>query len=256
MEHKAFLIVTKAVLADKRISATAKLLLAVLRDHENKKTGQCNPRRATLAGNLDVCTKTVTRSLAQLCEAGYLTVKKGQRGNTYVPCTSNPAGTNSPGRENPAGTKSPGARSQNVPAEPPASLYEPDLLNKKREEHAHSDTVEPNCSALAVGGRGALFPLFFQCFVNAGVALNAKDERDARRVFERYDVAEQERIGKWVIEQLQTVWRSPQYTPTPLNALRSHGWDRQAAPRIVPKPPTREQELLRLLEARRTRSQG
>jgi hypothetical protein len=132
VEHNSFLIVTKAVLADKRISTTAKLLLAVLRDHRNKKTGQCNPRRAILAADLDVCTKTVTRALAQLCEAGYLTIQKGQRGNTYVPCIQNPAGAKSPGRKNPAGTKSPGARGQNVPAEVPVSLLtEPDLLNQK-----------------------------------------------------------------------------------------------------------------------------
>jgi ethanolamine utilization protein EutP (predicted NTPase) len=39
-QHKAFLIVTKAVLADKRISATAKLLLGALNSHRNKQTGQ------------------------------------------------------------------------------------------------------------------------------------------------------------------------------------------------------------------------
>jgi hypothetical protein len=85
----------------------------------------------------------------------------------------------------------------------------------------------------------ALFPLFFQCFVNAGVPLNGRDETETRKVFERYPPDEQERIGKWVISQLQGPWRSPEFTPTPLRALRSEGWTRVAAERTVPKKPTR-----------------
>src|SRR6058998_1527053 len=117
MEHKAFLIVTKAVLADKRISATAKLLLAVLNDHRNKETDQCNPRRETLAAELGTGTQVVKRALGELRAAGFLTSTKGQRANTYAPCTGNPAGSKSTGRKNPAGSKSTGAPVQNRPAE-------------------------------------------------------------------------------------------------------------------------------------------
>lgn len=129
-------------------------------------------------------------------------------------------------------------------------------MNKEGAEHAHSENGVLQSSPPRASGRGALFPLFWSCFVKAGVALNAKDETAARTLFERYPVEEQERIGKWVVQRLQTVWRSPEFTPSPLNALRSEGWTRQAAERVVPKPPSREEEFSTLLREHWARKYG
>ena len=83
MERTAFLIVTKAVLADKRISTTAKLVLAQLMDHRNKTTGQCNPRESSLAEELGISRQTVLRGLKELRRAGWIQAKRGQNGNRY-----------------------------------------------------------------------------------------------------------------------------------------------------------------------------
>ena len=57
MAQSSFLIVTKELLADKRLSATAKLLLATLREYRNKQTGQCNPWETTLAAAMGVSSR-------------------------------------------------------------------------------------------------------------------------------------------------------------------------------------------------------
>jgi hypothetical protein len=253
MERNSFLIVAKDTLANKNISTTAKLLFAQLCDHRNRRTGQCNPKRRTLGSELGVSVATIKRALGELRTAGFLTSRKGQYTNTYELCTRNPVGSNPTGWQNPAGSNPTGQRGQFDPAEASASLYEPYPLNHKGGESTPLFSSEVAIPATRVGGTGALFPIFWQCFVNAGVALNDRDQTAARRVFERYSLEEQEQIGKWVIQQLQTVWRSPQFTPSPLNALRSEGWKRQAAPRIVPKPVTREDEFVRLLRESRAR---
>jgi len=119
MERNSFLIVAKAVLADKRISATAKLLLAVLADHWNKNTGQCNPHEATLAEEIGVCRRTVIRALAELKTAGLIQVQRTQRGNRYeFPKCQNVTSQV---------TNSHSAECQNVTSEPPYPLYEPYL---------------------------------------------------------------------------------------------------------------------------------
>jgi len=83
MERTAFLIVTKAVLADKRISTTAKVVLAQLMDHRNKTTGQCNPRETSLAEELGISRRTVLRALKELRCVGWIQAKRGQNGNRY-----------------------------------------------------------------------------------------------------------------------------------------------------------------------------
>jgi DNA-binding transcriptional MocR family regulator len=120
MERKtAFLIVTKEVLADKRFSATTKLLLAQLRDHRNRRTGQCYPRQATLARELGVSVDTVQRSLNALRQAGWLTVFREQYGCRYeiqIP-------QNAVSQTAKCGAQIP----QNAVSELPGPLYEPDL---------------------------------------------------------------------------------------------------------------------------------
>jgi DNA-binding transcriptional MocR family regulator len=83
MERTAFLIVTKAVLADKRISTTAKFVLAQLMDHRNKQTGQCNPRIRKLAEELGISISTAGRALRALREVGLVKVIWRQRASCY-----------------------------------------------------------------------------------------------------------------------------------------------------------------------------
>ena len=79
----AFLIITKALAAEKRISAAAKLLLAQLLDHRNRQTGQCNPKIATLAQELGLSISTAGRAMRSLREAGMVKVKWRQRSSQY-----------------------------------------------------------------------------------------------------------------------------------------------------------------------------
>jgi DNA-binding transcriptional MocR family regulator len=83
MERNSFLIVAKEMLANKRISATAKLLYAQLLDHRNKRTGQCNPKQTTLALELGISVDTIQRGLSVLRKQGLITIKRGQWGCWY-----------------------------------------------------------------------------------------------------------------------------------------------------------------------------
>ena len=83
MDRQSVLIITKAVLASKCISKTTALLLMQLEDHRNKRTGQCNPKIATLAREIGVCERTIDSALGQLRSLGLLLCRKGQRGSTY-----------------------------------------------------------------------------------------------------------------------------------------------------------------------------
>jgi DNA-binding transcriptional MocR family regulator len=83
MNQQSFLIISKEILADKRISVTAKLLLAQLIDHRNKQTGQCNPKRQTLARELGVSVPTIQRALSELIKAEFIRSTKRPRTNFY-----------------------------------------------------------------------------------------------------------------------------------------------------------------------------
>jgi hypothetical protein len=83
MVRNSFLIISKEVLTNKSISATAKLLFAQLLDHRNKRTGQCNPRRKTLADEIGVSVDQVDRAAGELQRAGYLTWKRDRRTAFY-----------------------------------------------------------------------------------------------------------------------------------------------------------------------------
>jgi hypothetical protein len=74
--------VVKILAAATVLSATTKLVLAVLEDHRNRATGQCNPRVTTIAEELGIGEATVKRSLGMLKHAGLISVKRG-RSNSY-----------------------------------------------------------------------------------------------------------------------------------------------------------------------------
>ena len=124
MERNSYLIIAKVILTDKRLSATARLLLAQLLDHRNKRTGECFPHEATLAQELGVTRLTVIRCLARLKKAGLLDVTRTQRGNRYkFPMyhfdTSQVSFSDS-------------AKYQNDTSEPPVSFNEPYISEEER----------------------------------------------------------------------------------------------------------------------------
>src|SRR6516225_7974320 len=80
--ERCFLMVARPILADQRISANAKLLLAQLLDHRNKRTGQCNPWQSTLASELGLSEDMVQRGLQELRRLGFIEIKRGQSGCT------------------------------------------------------------------------------------------------------------------------------------------------------------------------------
>jgi DNA-binding transcriptional MocR family regulator len=83
LARESYLIVTKELAADKRVSLTARVLFAQLLDHRNRRTGQCNPWEATLADEIGVSRWTVMRRLAELEKAGMVEVKRTPKGNRY-----------------------------------------------------------------------------------------------------------------------------------------------------------------------------
>jgi hypothetical protein len=123
MERKAFLIVSKEVLADKRLSVSARLLYSQLLDHRNRKTGQCYPKQTTLSRELGVSLDTIQRSLRALEKHGFVTIKRAQYGCSYeiqIP-------QNAVSQTAQCGVQIP----QNQVSEAPVSLYEPDLIEPK-----------------------------------------------------------------------------------------------------------------------------
>lgn len=121
MERKSFLIVAKEIVADKSLSATEKLLYAQLLDHRNRRTGQCNPKHATLARELGICERTVERSIQQLRDQGWITMRRGQNGCRYEIPTRQNVGSH---------PTNPGVPTrQNVGSEAPVSFNEPYLMN-------------------------------------------------------------------------------------------------------------------------------
>lgn len=83
MDRRAYFIVARELIADKRISVTARLLLGFLLDHRNKQTGQCNPKRKTLARELGVSMVTISRALAELREGNFIRSKQQQHTASY-----------------------------------------------------------------------------------------------------------------------------------------------------------------------------
>lgn len=83
MPQRPFLMIPKDLLADPKMSATAKLLFAQLCDHCNRESGKCNPRRSTLARELGICLRTVGYALRELRKAGWITLKRTRGGSHY-----------------------------------------------------------------------------------------------------------------------------------------------------------------------------
>jgi DNA-binding transcriptional MocR family regulator len=128
MKRNSFLIVSKALAADKRLSVTAKLLFAELLDHHNGKTGQCNPKRQRLADALGVSVPTISRALSDLRAHGFIQSSKRRYTNSYGIQSDqiDPAGGG------PVGSNRSGLSDQIDPAAPPYPLYEPYLREPER----------------------------------------------------------------------------------------------------------------------------
>jgi biotin operon repressor len=116
MARNAFLIVAKELAADKRISVTARLLLAQLLDHRNRKTAQCNPRETRLAEELGVSRRTIIRRLEELKKVGLLAVKRTGRSLQFEILMCQLVTSDVPNGHI--------AMCQSVTSEPPHPLYE------------------------------------------------------------------------------------------------------------------------------------
>jgi hypothetical protein len=117
MDRHSFLVVSKEIAADKRISATEKLLLAQLLDHRNKRTGQCNPKQERLAQELGIGLATVKRGLSALRKLGFIAIKRTQTCCNYeIQIAQN---------ERSDSSKVGGQIAQNELLDAPYPLYEP-----------------------------------------------------------------------------------------------------------------------------------
>lgn len=254
----------KRLLGRAGLSCIARDLLLLLDDHKNPQTGLCCPRVTTLAREMKVTPRTIKRALARLRSVGLIRVLRGQRGNRYeIESRSEWAssmGTKMSPRKKSHGDKSvPLEGDKNVPSEPTPSITQlkPKVTRTEKRERHDSRGLQEHSTANGSGSAsaGALFSLFWARFVEAGVPLNGRDKKQAKRLFNRYPGRDQQRICDWVAVMLLTQWRSPEFTPSPVNALRSEGWTRTAAPRSVPRKPTEIEMAVARVYARR-RAEG
>jgi hypothetical protein len=65
------------------ITPTATKVYFALRSYVNRKTGQCNPRYATIARRIGLSERTVCRALRELRLAGWIGVRRGHWGSNY-----------------------------------------------------------------------------------------------------------------------------------------------------------------------------
>lgn len=70
------------------------------------------------------------------------------------------------------------------------------------------------------------FDQFWSIFEALRKPLNARDKAMACRQWLSYDESEHPKILAWAQGQARTRWRSPEYTPLPVNALINQGWTR------------------------------
>jgi hypothetical protein len=68
----------------KAITPAAKLLLIALRDHQNRRTGQCNPKAQTLAAETGMSKVTIWRLLGELRRCALIRSTRGQRASVYL----------------------------------------------------------------------------------------------------------------------------------------------------------------------------
>lgn len=94
---------------------------------------------------------------------------------------------------------------------------------------------------------------FYRLYQAAGKPTNHHDWARAAKRFFKYDEDTQETIVLWAAEMMLTVWRTPEYTPLPENALKSEGWTRMAPERTIPRGAGEALRLAKHLEEQRKR---
>lgn len=147
-----FLILSE-ILKKSTLSWSAKAVLAELEDRRNKRTGLCNPKRATLAAELNLSIVTVSRCLSRLRNLGLIECHKTQLGFRFsiAPRAKWPdllPNQNDTAETIPAVSKRYGAPNQNDTAEP-AHPYmnlpriEPPLQRRSRSAAAGARAFHP-----------------------------------------------------------------------------------------------------------------
>jgi len=81
--YKPALVVPKTIL-QKPLSAWAKLVWGQLKFHQNRTTGQCNPRYSKLAEELSTSVDTIGRAVRELRQAGLISTIKRVRASSYT----------------------------------------------------------------------------------------------------------------------------------------------------------------------------
>ena len=80
---KRFVCISDEMLSRDDLSRTARLVYIYLLKFRNLRTGQCNPKRATLADKIGVSVATVKRALVELRQKGLIASQKHSRCNSY-----------------------------------------------------------------------------------------------------------------------------------------------------------------------------
>lgn len=168
--HRSAFIMTPVRLLERRhLSPLARLVWIRLMAHRNRGNGQCNPTHAKLAEELDVSVHRIRRAVPELRRAGLLSgTNKCGRGNWYSLCEpavfSQPVEAEEIAESTYVSTscirkdaQAACANMHRLPAhqcsgKASASLYEPDVINQKKEHDAaveYSGVVEPAQTAAA-----------------------------------------------------------------------------------------------------------
>jgi len=83
-----FIILPVSLINDRSVTDRAHRVYSCLLSYKNRRTGQCNPQRSTIAKKLRCSVRSVSRCLTELRQAGWISSKQtlhGQKYEFYVP---------------------------------------------------------------------------------------------------------------------------------------------------------------------------
>jgi hypothetical protein len=199
----------------------AKLVLLLLANHTNGHTGQCNPSQALLAKECSMGVSTLRRHLADLEEAGFISVvhqyaENMKRPNQYIVNFQTSPQTST--------------EDQNRAIDPPNWRYSPSKSDVPLPPNRMIETGSKNTNRNStVDQQGnPLFDVFWKAYPRKVSPSLAKKSFAKLKV----DEALLEKIVKAVELQKKTVWKDKdqQYIPHPSTWLNNQRWEDEIAP--------------------------
>lgn len=204
--------VPSGVLRDKRLSANARCLYALLLDYNAM--GDCRPGRDRLADDLGVSVETVDRAINELVKAKLVTKKRRGRGNTnlyFLNFESSPM------------------KSQQVDESSPMRLVESSPMRHKQEQIEQEDTYPPKPPKEKHLPDG--FPEFYAAYPNKKARQNA--ERAWTKLNPTPDL-QRTIMAALEIQKRSSDWTKEhgRYVPHPATWLNGRRWEDEVSSQV------------------------